>query len=108
MRKKPAIRVAILLALCLVGTACVPEMGESSITPRPTPPGPARPSTALPTPALPTPASRPPAAIPTPPPPTPVPPTSVPMPSTPGAAPEPFILVIMHTNDVRGYTGPCG
>jgi len=40
--------------------------------------------------------------------------TPIPTPAGPARPPtatpvrEPFILVIMHTNDVRGYTGPCG
>jgi PBP1b-binding outer membrane lipoprotein LpoB len=37
------------------------------------------------------------------------PPTPVPTkPPTPTESPKAFELVIVHTNDVRGYTDPCG
>jgi 2',3'-cyclic-nucleotide 2'-phosphodiesterase (5'-nucleotidase family) len=88
-------RLIILGVLSLAVAACAPGPGASSITPVPTPAGPARPPTASPTLPPPTPT-----ASPVPRPPTP----------TPAAVPSapPFTLVIMHTNDVRGYTEPCG
>ncbi|MBC7222794.1 MAG: hypothetical protein H5T59_00705 [Anaerolineae bacterium] len=80
MKPSHALRLAAVVGLSLALAACAPSGGP--VTARPTPPGPARPPTAHPT--------------------TP-PPTA-----TPTASAEPFVLVIMHTNDVRGYTEPCG
>ncbi|MGQ9568979.1 MAG: hypothetical protein ACUVXH_00720 [Anaerolineae bacterium] len=87
------VRLAFLGVLSLAVTTCAPGPGTGSITPVPTPAGPARPPTASPT-------SLPPASSPSP---APRPPTATPVSSAPS-----LTLVVMHTNDARGYTEPCG
>lgn len=99
-----ALRLAVLGVLFLAVAACVPGPGATSITPVPTPAGPAHPPTVSPTlpPSMPTPSPVP--VLPTP---TVSPVPLLPTPTTMPPAPS-LTLVIMHSNDARGYTEPCG